>query len=159
MLRHICDVLNENVSAFCSLCIVVLNEKKSNLLIIDTLIQPGVVSSTGPSLKESLANLDRNVYSPVAPPPFVPVNFGEASRNQNALNVGLSAICNGTSLQIIRNVSSENLLRESFRADSPTDGRDGHQSWSQDQEGSCHAVSQTVLCYEFQHWYIHEKFY
>jgi hypothetical protein len=100
MLRHICDVLNEDVSAFCSfkLRTVVLNEKKSNLLIIDTLIQPGVVSSTGPSLKESLANLDRNVYSPVAPPPFVPVNFGEASRNQHALNVGLSALCNGTSL-------------------------------------------------------------
>ncbi|KAF5352817.1 hypothetical protein D9756_006140 [Leucocoprinus leucothites] len=78
ILRQIRDVLNE----------------ESNLLIIESLIKPAVVSSTGPSLKESLSKLDNNVYSPVPPPPFVPINFGEANRNQNGLNVGLSALCN-----------------------------------------------------------------
>ncbi|KAF5352584.1 hypothetical protein D9756_006139 [Leucocoprinus leucothites] len=77
ILRQIRDVLNE----------------ESNLLIIESLNKPAVVSSTGPSLKESLSKLDNNVYSPVPPPPFVPINFGEANRNPNSLNVVLSAVC------------------------------------------------------------------
>ncbi|TFK41818.1 S-adenosyl-L-methionine-dependent methyltransferase [Crucibulum laeve] len=78
MLKHIRDVLNED----------------SVLLIIDTVIQPGVVSAQGPSLTESLAKLSQNAYSPVPPPEFIPVDFGEASRIQHQINVALTALCN-----------------------------------------------------------------
>ncbi|KAF9454163.1 S-adenosyl-L-methionine-dependent methyltransferase [Macrolepiota fuliginosa MF-IS2] len=78
MLGHIRDVLNEN----------------SCLLIIDTVVQPAVVSGTGPSFKESLSKLDPAVYEPVPPPQFLPVDFGEASRIQHQINVALTALCN-----------------------------------------------------------------
>ncbi|TFK77452.1 S-adenosyl-L-methionine-dependent methyltransferase [Pluteus cervinus] len=78
MLKQIKDVLNED----------------SCLLIIDTIIQPAVVSHTGTSLQESLSKSNKNSYEPVAPPPFVPVDFGEASRIQHQINVALTALCN-----------------------------------------------------------------
>ncbi|PFH52229.1 hypothetical protein AMATHDRAFT_74293 [Amanita thiersii Skay4041] len=78
MLRHIRDVLNED----------------SCLLIIDTVIQSGVASSDGPSLKDSLSKLNGKTYQPVAPPPFVPVDFGDASRMQHQINVALTSLCN-----------------------------------------------------------------
>ncbi|KAL9716637.1 hypothetical protein Ac2012v2_001088 [Leucoagaricus gongylophorus] len=77
ILRRIRDVLNLD----------------SRLLIIDSLIQSAVTSSTGLSLKDSLSRLDSNVYSPVPAPPFIPANFGHASLSENLLNVGLSAAC------------------------------------------------------------------
>ncbi|KXN88823.1 Demethylsterigmatocystin 6-O-methyltransferase [Leucoagaricus sp. SymC.cos] len=64
MLRHIRDVLN----------------KDSCLLIIDTVIQPAIISKAGHSFKDSLTKLDPKVYSPVPTPQFFPVDFGEASR-------------------------------------------------------------------------------
>ncbi|KAG6830907.1 hypothetical protein H0H92_014058 [Tricholoma furcatifolium] len=80
MLRHIRDVLNED----------------SCLLIIDTIIQPGVVSSVGPTLSDSLARSNKNAYEPVPPPQFIPVNFGDAGRIQHQINVALTALCNFT---------------------------------------------------------------
>jgi len=78
MLRHIRDVMNED----------------SALLIIDTVIQSAVVSSTGPTLQDSLANANKNSYEPVSPPAFVPIDFGDASRMQHQINVALTALCN-----------------------------------------------------------------
>ncbi|PPQ79396.1 hypothetical protein CVT25_002666 [Psilocybe cyanescens] len=78
MIKHIRDVLNED----------------SCLLIIDTVIQPGVVSSEGQDLVQSLLTLNKNVYQPVPPPEFIPVDFGEASRIQHQINVALTALCN-----------------------------------------------------------------
>ncbi|KAF9526425.1 S-adenosyl-L-methionine-dependent methyltransferase [Crepidotus variabilis] len=78
MIKHIKDVLNED----------------SCLLIIDTVIQPAVVSSEGTELNKALQSLNKNVYQPVSPPPFVPVDFGEASRIQHQINVALTALCN-----------------------------------------------------------------
>ncbi|KAJ3517879.1 hypothetical protein NLJ89_g240 [Agrocybe chaxingu] len=78
MIKHIKDVLNEN----------------SCLLIIDTVILPAVVSSEGPELVQSLLALNKNVYQPAPPPPFVPADFGEASRMQHQVNVALTALCN-----------------------------------------------------------------
>ncbi|KAF9469787.1 S-adenosyl-L-methionine-dependent methyltransferase [Collybia nuda] len=78
MLGHIRDVLNED----------------SCLLVIDTVILPGVVNSKGPSLSESLAKTNKNSYEPVPPPEFIPVDFGDASRIQHQINVALTALCN-----------------------------------------------------------------
>ncbi|KAF8078981.1 S-adenosyl-L-methionine-dependent methyltransferase [Lyophyllum atratum] len=78
MLRHIRDVLNED----------------SCLLIIDTIIQPGVLSCTGPALSDSLAKSNKNSYEPVPPPEFIPADFGDASRLQHQINVALTALCN-----------------------------------------------------------------
>ncbi|KIK07236.1 hypothetical protein K443DRAFT_627000 [Laccaria amethystina LaAM-08-1] len=78
MLKHIRDVLTED----------------SRLLIIDTVIQPAVVSSEGQELVQSLLKLNKNVYEPVPPPQFIPVDFGEASRIQHQINVALTALCN-----------------------------------------------------------------
>ncbi|KAF8167337.1 S-adenosyl-L-methionine-dependent methyltransferase [Crassisporium funariophilum] len=78
MLRHIREVLNED----------------SCLLIIDTVIQSAVVSSEGQDLTQSLLTLNKNVYQPVPPPAFIPVDFGEASRIQHQINVALTALCN-----------------------------------------------------------------
>ncbi|KAG6837316.1 hypothetical protein H0H93_011411 [Arthromyces matolae] len=78
MLRQIGDVLNED----------------SSLLIIDTIIHSGVVSSSGPTLSESLAKLNKDIYEPVPPPPFIPVDFGDANRIQHQVNVALTALCN-----------------------------------------------------------------
>ncbi|KAG6873862.1 hypothetical protein C0995_010474 [Termitomyces sp. Mi166 len=71
MLRHIRDVLDES----------------SCLLIIDTIIQSGVVSSVGPTLSESFAKLNENTYGPVPPPESIPIDFGDASRIQHQINV------------------------------------------------------------------------
>jgi hypothetical protein len=68
--------------------------KQSCLLIIDTIIQSAVVSPKGSDLVDSLTTLNKNVYQPVPPPPFVPVDFGEASRIQHQINVALTALCN-----------------------------------------------------------------
>jgi hypothetical protein len=38
--------------------------------------------------------LKKNVYQPVPAPEFIPVDFGEASRNQHQINVALMALCN-----------------------------------------------------------------
>jgi len=78
MIKHIRDVLNED----------------SCLLIIDTIIQSAVVSSKGSDLVDSLTRLNKNVYQPVPPPPFVPVDFGDASRIQHQINVALTSLCN-----------------------------------------------------------------
>lgn len=77
MLRHIHDVLN----------------KDSCLLIIDTIIQAGTVSSSGPSLEQSLTRINKNVYEPIQSPPFIPVDFGDTSRLQQ-VNVCLTALSN-----------------------------------------------------------------
>ncbi|KAG9225020.1 hypothetical protein CCMSSC00406_0001829 [Pleurotus cornucopiae] len=77
MLKQIRDVLNAD----------------SRLLIIDTIIQAGYTSPTGPALTDSLAQLGET-YSPVPPPAFVPVDFGDASRIQHQINVSLTALCN-----------------------------------------------------------------
>lgn len=66
----------------------------STLLVIDTVIQPGVVSTGGRTLKDSLSQLHGATYAPVPPPPFVPTDFGEASRIQHQINVALTAMCN-----------------------------------------------------------------
>ncbi|KAG6919024.1 hypothetical protein DXG01_009734 [Tephrocybe rancida] len=87
MLRHIRDVLNDEASD--TLCF-----DYSCLLIIDTIIHPGVVSSAGPTLSDSLARLNKNTYEPVPPPEFIPVDFGDASRIQHQINVALTAVCN-----------------------------------------------------------------
>lgn len=78
MLKHIRDVLTED----------------SRLLIIDTVIQSAIVSSEGQELVQSLLKLNKNVYEPVPPPQFIPVDFGEASRIQHQINVALTALCN-----------------------------------------------------------------
>ncbi|KAF8899093.1 S-adenosyl-L-methionine-dependent methyltransferase [Infundibulicybe gibba] len=78
MLKQIRDVLNEN----------------SCLLIIDTVIQPAVTSDEGPTLSESLLKTNKNVYTPVTPPQFIPTDFGEAGRIQHQINVALTALCN-----------------------------------------------------------------
>lgn len=67
---------------------------QSCLLIIDTVIQSGVVSAEGQDLVQSLLSLNKNVYQPVPPPEFIPVDFGEASRIQHQINVALTALCN-----------------------------------------------------------------
>ncbi|KAF8971744.1 S-adenosyl-L-methionine-dependent methyltransferase [Flammula alnicola] len=78
MIKHIKDVLNED----------------SCLLIIDTVILPGVVPAEGQDLVQSLLKLNNKVYQPVPPPEFIPVDFGEASRLQHQINVALTALCN-----------------------------------------------------------------
>ncbi|KAJ3569916.1 hypothetical protein NP233_g4740 [Leucocoprinus birnbaumii] len=78
ILRQVRDVLNE----------------ENKLLIIESLIQSAVASNAGPSVAESLSKLDSLVYSIIPPPPFVPVDFGQASHIQNAMNLGLLAVCN-----------------------------------------------------------------
>ncbi|KAH8830153.1 S-adenosyl-L-methionine-dependent methyltransferase [Flagelloscypha sp. PMI_526] len=78
MLKHIRDVLNPN----------------SALLIIDTVIQPGTISSNGVEFKDSIAKLPKNAYAPVSPPPFIPTDFSEASRIQHQINVALTCLCN-----------------------------------------------------------------
>lgn len=67
---------------------------QSELLVIDTVIQPGVISSNGRALADSLSQTRKDAYAPVPPPPFVPVDFGEASRIQHQVNVALTAMCN-----------------------------------------------------------------
>jgi len=78
MLRHIHDVLN----------------KDSCLLIIDTIIQAGTISPSSPTLEQSLMKTNKNIYEPVPPPPFIPVDFGDSSRLQHQINVCLTALCN-----------------------------------------------------------------
>ncbi|KII91762.1 hypothetical protein PLICRDRAFT_696754 [Plicaturopsis crispa FD-325 SS-3] len=78
MLTQIKDVLNED----------------STLLIIDTVIQPALTSTTGRSLSDSLSRSSKTVYQPITPPPFVPTDFGDASRIQHQVNVALTALCN-----------------------------------------------------------------
>jgi len=63
-------------------------------LVIDTVIQPAVVSAEGQDLVKSLLSLNKNVYQPVPAPEFIPVDFGEASRIQHQINVALTALCN-----------------------------------------------------------------
>jgi hypothetical protein len=67
---------------------------QSCLLIIDTIILPGVVSTEGTDLVQSLLKLNRNIYQPVPTPEFIPADFGEASRIQHLINVALTALCN-----------------------------------------------------------------
>ena len=55
------------------------------------------MNTAGPSLGESLVKL-KNVYEPVPAPPFIPIDFGEASRIQHLINVALTALCNCDSL-------------------------------------------------------------
>ncbi|KAL0567720.1 hypothetical protein V5O48_014272 [Marasmius crinis-equi] len=80
MLKHVKDVLNEN----------------SCLLVIDTVIEHGVLAKSGPTLSDSLSSqaIGSNKYAPVSPPPLIPADFGEASRLQHQVNVALTALCN-----------------------------------------------------------------
>lgn len=75
-------------------CVIAHALSQSSLLIIDTVIQPGVLSANGRSLVDSLSQVSKDVYSPVPPPPFVPVDFGDASRIQHQINVALTTMCN-----------------------------------------------------------------
>ncbi|KAK1220490.1 hypothetical protein PQX77_016740 [Marasmius sp. AFHP31] len=69
--------------------------EESSILIIDTIIQDGVLAKSGPPLSESLSTqADSTLYTPVSPPPLIPSDFGEASRVQHQLNVGLTGLCN-----------------------------------------------------------------
>jgi len=96
MLRHIKDVLNEDVGLpqgqllYCTL----ICPSQSCLLVIDTVIQDGVLAKSGPSLSESLSTQTGNIYKSVLPPPLIPSDFGEASRMQHQVNVALTALCN-----------------------------------------------------------------
>ena len=95
MLRQIRDVLNEDVCRlFFSILFFVDPDIQSCLLIIDTIILPGVVSTEGTDLVQSLLRLNRNIYQPVPTPEFIPADFGEASRIQHLINVALTALCN-----------------------------------------------------------------
>ncbi|TFK53266.1 S-adenosyl-L-methionine-dependent methyltransferase [Heliocybe sulcata] len=68
---------------------------KSVLLIVDTIIQPGTLSPSGPPAKDSLASKSRGgAYKPIQPPPFIPADFGEASRISHQVNVALTSMCN-----------------------------------------------------------------
>lgn len=96
MLRHIKDVLNNDVRSIHLCSKAAANHTlQSALLIIDTIIQSGTVSSSGPALEESLSKTNKNFYEPVPPPPFIPVDFGDSSRLQHQINVCLTALCNG----------------------------------------------------------------
>ena len=98
MLRHIRDVLNEDVcrlfSPFFLSSLIVDPSNQSCLLIIDAIVLPGVASPEGQDLAESLSKLDTKVYRPVPAPEFIPIDFGDASRLQHLLNVTLTALCN-----------------------------------------------------------------
>ncbi|KAF9465474.1 S-adenosyl-L-methionine-dependent methyltransferase [Collybia nuda] len=78
ILRYLRDALNED----------------SALLIIDTIILPGVPNFKAPSLLESFAKTNKDTYEPISPPEFIPADFGDASRIQNQANVVLTALCN-----------------------------------------------------------------
>ena len=94
MLRHIRDVLNEDVCRlFCPYSSFLDAAIQSCLLVIDAIILPGVVSTDGQDLVQSLLKL-KNVYQPVPAPEFVPADFGEASRIQHQINVALTVLCN-----------------------------------------------------------------
>ena len=73
---------------------VVDPDVQSSLLIIDTIILPGVVSEESTDLVQSLLKLNKNIYQPVPTPEFIPADFGEASRIQHLINVALTALCN-----------------------------------------------------------------
>jgi hypothetical protein len=73
---------------------------QSSLLVIDTIIQSGVISNSGRGLQDSLSQLD-TTYAPVSPPAFIPADFGEASRIQHQINVALTAMCNCTFLDLV----------------------------------------------------------
>ena len=98
MLRHIRDVLNEDVCRlsffFFYLLLVVDPSNQSCLLIIDCIVLPGVASAEGQDLAESFSKLNSNVYQPVPAPGLIPVDFGDASRLPHLLNVALTALCN-----------------------------------------------------------------
>lgn len=74
---------------------------QSCLLIIDTIILPGVVSTEGTDLVQSLLKLNKNIYQPVPTPEFIPADFGEASRIQHLINVALTALCNCKNFQLL----------------------------------------------------------
>lgn len=99
MLTQIKDVLNEDVGAqkvaSPRFPILTRSTNQSTLLIIDTVIQPALTSTTGRSLSDSLSQSSKTVYQPITPPPFVPTDFGDASRIQHQVNVALTALCNG----------------------------------------------------------------
>ncbi|KDQ60449.1 hypothetical protein JAAARDRAFT_174576 [Jaapia argillacea MUCL 33604] len=78
ILEHLRDVLNDG----------------SSLLIIDTIIHSGVLSPSGRDASESLSQLHDHTYSPVSPPPFIPIDFGDASRINHQIDVALVAQCN-----------------------------------------------------------------
>ncbi|KZT28199.1 S-adenosyl-L-methionine-dependent methyltransferase [Neolentinus lepideus HHB14362 ss-1] len=72
-----------------------LEGSKSQLLITDPIIRPVLVSGDGPSARESLAALEGQThYAPIAPPPFIPHDFGMEGRIGNQVNIGLIASCN-----------------------------------------------------------------
>ncbi|RDB28601.1 4-O-methyltransferase 1 [Hypsizygus marmoreus] len=97
----------------------VLN-KDSCLLIIDTIIQPGVVSPTGPTLSESLSKSNKNSYEPVPPPEYIPVDFGEASRIQHQINVALTALCNcGYLISTVINAITISVFHPAFERTYP----------------------------------------
>lgn len=79
---------------------------QSSLLIIDTIMLPGVVSPEGTDLVQSLLKLNRNIYQPVPTPEFIPADFGEASRIQHLINVALTALCNCKNFQPLVVVAS-----------------------------------------------------
>lgn len=72
---------------------------QSCILVIDTIIGPGVISaSPGPSFKESFANVkSSSLYTSVPPPPFIPSDFGEANKIKHGANVLLTTTFNGES--------------------------------------------------------------
>ncbi|KDQ54103.1 hypothetical protein JAAARDRAFT_80423 [Jaapia argillacea MUCL 33604] len=78
MLTQIKDALSDN----------------SCLLIIDTVISHCQLSSEGPDAKKSLAAASGGIYKPIPNPPFIPYDFGEASRIPHQINVALTAMCN-----------------------------------------------------------------
>ena len=102
MLRQIRDVLNEDVYLMFYFFFIPFFHPsiQSCLLIIDTIILPGVVSTEGTDLVQSLLKLNRNIYQPVQAPEFIPADFGEASRIQHLINVALTALCNCESVSL-----------------------------------------------------------
>ena len=81
--------------------LIVDSSNQSCLLIIDCLVLPGVASTEGQDLAESLSKLNTNIYQPVPAPAFIPTDFGDAGRLQHLLNVALTALCNCENYSIL----------------------------------------------------------
>jgi len=90
---------------------------QARVLIIDAIIDPGAVKSTGETVEQSLATLDNAAtYRRIPPPPFLPSNFGDAARYVNGLSVHMTAILNGgertmTELKAILHTAGLEILK------------------------------------------------
>ena len=103
---------------------------QSSILVIDTIIESGTVTASGPSLHDSLSKMSNEIYAPCPPPPFVPADYGDANRVTHGVNVTITAMANCAfprhSAHGRHAIRSElNTCLPSVRADITADGRDG----------------------------------